>query len=310
MMDVTREEVKRIIDFLRENPVVAREFGVVVKAGVVERIDAFETVMEKHFEESSARFAALDAKFNELVREMHEGFEEARREREKGFDEARREREKGFEEAKKEREAGFAAANRKFEGHDRKFDSIIEEMHANAAEFRGKFEEHDRKFDSIIKKMDDGFAAANRKSEEHDRKFEALIKKMDEGFAVAAKERGSLGKTLGRLLEDRVRDRTEDYAERAGWMIDTRIVRGGEEIDMLVRDGISFFIETKSHADIDSLEQTARKSKKLKMPGILVGERIDRGVIKEARKRNILCLGLYELRSALRSGRIKKFYTK
>ncbi len=260
MMDVTREEVKRIIDFLRENPVVAREFGVVVNAGVVERIDAFETVMEKHFEESSARFAALDAKFNELVREMHEGFEEARREREKGFDEARREREKGFEEAKKEREAGFAAAN--------------------------------------------------RKSEEHDRKFEALIKKMDEGFAVAAKERGSLGKTLGRLLEDRVRDRTEDYAERAGWMIDTRIVRGGEEIDMLVRDGISFFIETKSHADIDSLEQTARKSKKLKMPGILVGERIDRGVIKEARKRNILCLGLYELRSALRSGRIKKFYTK
>ena len=309
-MDVTREEVKRIVDFLRENPDMAREFSVVINTGIVERIDSFEKVMERHFEESSARFAALDAKFNELIREMHEGFEEARREREKGF-----------EQAKMEREAGFAAATSRFEEHDRKFDAVIREMHegfeqakmereAGFAAANSRFEEHDRKFDAIIKKMDDGFAAANRKFEEHDRKFEALIKKMDEGFAIASKERSALGNTLGRLLEDRVKDRTEDYAERVGWKISARTVSGGEEVDLLVKDGISFFVETKSHADYDALEQVVRKSKKLKIPGMLVGERIDRGVMKEAKKRKILCLNLYELRSALESGRIRKFYSK
>ena len=309
-MDVTREEVKRIVDFLRENPDMAREFSVVINTGIVERIDSFEKVMERHFEESSARFAALDAKFNELIREMHEGFEQAGMEREKGFAEAR-----------KEREEGFAAANRRFEEHDRKFDAVIKEMHEGFEQARmerekgfaaanRRFEEHDRKFDAIIKKMDDGFAAANRKFEEHDRKFEALIKKMDEGFAIASKERSALGSTLGRLLEDRVRDRTEDYAERVGWKISARTVSGGEEVDLLVKDGVSFFVETKSHADYDALEQVVRKSKKLKIPGMLVGERIDRGVMKEAKKRKILCLNLYELRSALQSDRIRKFYSK
>ena len=309
-MDVTREEVKRIVDFLRENPGMAREFSVVINTGIVERIDSFEKVMERHFEESSARFAALDAKFNELIREMHEGFEQAGMEREKGFAEAR-----------KEREEGFAAANRRFEEHDRKFDAVIKEMHEGFEQARmerekgfaaanRRFEEHDRKFDAIIKKMDDGFAAANRKFEEHDRKFEALIKKMDEGFAIASKERSALGSTLGRLLEDRVRDRTEDYAERVGWKISARTVSGGEEVDLLVKDGVSFFVETKSHADYDALEQVVRKSKKLKIPGMLVGERIDRGVMKEAKKRKILCLNLYELRSALQSDRIRKFYSK
>ncbi len=309
-MDVTREEVKRIVDFLRENPGMAREFSVVINTGIVERIDSFEKVMERHFEESSARFAALDAKFNELIREMHEGFEQAGMEREKGFAEAR-----------KEREEGFAAANRRFEEHDRKFDAVIKEMHEGFEQARmerekgfaaanRRFEEHDRKFDAIIKKMDDGFAAANRKFEEHDRKFEALIKKMDEGFAIASKERSALGSTLGRLLEDRVRDRAEDYAERVGWKISARTVSGGEEVDLLVKDGVSFFVETKSHADYDALEQVVRKSKKLKIPGMLVGERIDRGVMKEAKKRKILCLNLYELRSALQSDRIRKFYSK
>ena len=143
-MDVTREEVKRIVDFLRENPDVAKEFSVVVSAGIVERIDSFEKVMERHFEESSARFEALDAKFNAIIKEMHEGFEEAR----------------------KEREAGFAAANRRFEEHDRKFDEIIKRMDETTASFNKKFEEHDRKFDEIIKRMDETTASFNNKFEQ------------------------------------------------------------------------------------------------------------------------------------------------
>ena len=259
MMDISRDEVRKIIDFLRENPDMAREFGVVINPALGDRIDSFERTMEKFFEEANARFLELDGKFDALIKEMHEGFE---------------------------------AVNRRLDAHE------------------SRLEEHDRKFDELIRKMDDGFAAANKKFEEHDRKFEALISKMDEGFSIASKERSAFGNTLGRLLEDRVRDRTEDYAERVGWKISTRIVSGGEEVDMLVKDGISFFVETKSHADFDSLEQITRKAKKLKMPGMLVGERIDRGVMKEAKKRKILCLNLYELRSALQSGRIKKFYSK
>jgi hypothetical protein len=158
--------------------------------------------------------------------------------------------------------------------------------------------------------MHEGFAAANKKFEEHDRKFDAVIKEMHEGFAAASKERSSLGNTLGRLLEDRVMDRTEDYAEKAGWEISSRVVSRGEEVDLLVKDGVSFFIETKSHADIDALEQTIRKSRKLKAPGILVGERVDRGVVKEAEKSKMLCLTLREFKSALKSGRIEKFYSK
>ncbi len=237
MMDVTREEVKRIVDFLRENPDVAREFSVVVSAGIVERIDSFEKVMERHFEESSARFEALDAKFNAIIKEMHEGFEEAR----------------------KEREAGFAAANRRFEEHDRKFDAIIKEMH--------------------------------------------------EGFAVASKERSSLGNTLGRIIEDRVRDKIEFYAENIGWKSKTRVVSHDEEIDILVRDGVSFFVEAKSHADMDALKQVVRKSKKLRLPGVLVGDRLDRGVVVEAKRLKILCLTLFEFRKALQTGRIERLYS-
>ncbi len=262
MMDVTREEVKRIVDFLRENPDVAREFSVVVSAGIVERIDSFEKVMERHFEESSARFEALDAKFNAIIKEMHEGFEEAR----------------------KEREAGFAAANR-------------------------RFEEHDRKFDEIIKRMDETTASFNKKFEEHDRKFDAIIKEMHEGFAVASKERSSLGNTLGRIIEDRVRDKIEFYAENIGWKSKTRVVSHDEEIDILVRDGVSFFVEAKSHADMDALKQVVRKSKKLRLPGVLVGDRLDRGVVVEAKRLKILCLTLFEFRKALQTGRIERLYS-
>ncbi len=287
MMDVTREEVKRIVDFLRENPDVAREFSVVVSAGIVERIDSFEKVMERHFEESSARFEALDAKFNAIIKEMHEGFEEAR----------------------KEREAGFAAANRRFEEHDRKFDEIIKRMDETTASFNKKFEEHDRKFDEIIKRMDETTASFNKKFEEHDRKFDAIIKEMHEGFAVASKERSSLGNTLGRIIEDRVRDKIEFYAENIGWKSKTRVVSHDEEIDILVRDGVSFFVEAKSHADMDALKQVVRKSKKLRLPGVLVGDRLDRGVVVEAKRLKILCLTLFEFRKALQTGRIERLYS-
>ncbi len=348
MMDISRDEVRKIIDFLRENPDMAREFGVVINPALGDRIDSFERTMEKFFEEANARFLELDGKFDALIKEMHEGFEAVNRrldahesrleEHDRKFDQVIKEMHEGFEAVNrrldahesrleehdrkfdqviKEMHEGFEAVNRRLdahesrlEEHDRKFDELIRKMDDGFAAANKKFEEHDRKFDELIRKMDDGFAAANKKFEEHDRKFEALISKMDEGFSIASKERSTLGNTLGRLLEDRVRDRTEDYAERVGWKISTRIVSGGEEVDMLVKDGISFFVETKSHADFDSLEQITRKAKKLKMPGMLVGERIDRGVMKEAKKRKILCLNLYELRSALQSGRIKKFYSK
>ncbi|MCL5677778.1 MAG: hypothetical protein M1442_00715 [Candidatus Thermoplasmatota archaeon] len=323
MMDVTREEVKRIVDFLRENPDVAREFSVVVSAGIVERIDSFEKVMERHFEESSARFEALDAKFNAIIKEMHEGFEEARKEREAGFAAANRrfeehdrkfdaiikEMHEGFEEARKEREAGFAAANRRFEEHDRKFDEIIKRMDETTASFNKKFEEHDRKFDEIIKRMDETTASFNKKFEEHDRKFDAIIKEMHEGFAVASKERSSLGNTLGRIIEDRVRDKIEFYAENIGWKSKTRVVSHDEEIDILVRDGVSFFVEAKSHADMDALKQVVRKSKKLRLPGVLVGDRLDRGVVVEAKRLKILCLTLFEFRKALQTGRIERLYS-
>ena len=323
MMDVTREEVKRIVDFLRENPDVAKEFSVVVSAGIVERIDSFEKVMERHFEESSARFEALDAKFNAIIKEMHEGFEEARKEREAGFaaanrrfeehdrkfDEIIKEMHEGFEEARKEREAGFAAANRRFEEHDRKFDEIIKRMDETTASFNKKFEEHDRKFDEIIKRMDETTASFNKKFEEHDRKFDAIIKEMHEGFAVASKERSSLGNTLGRIIEDRVRDKIEFYAENIGWKSKTRVVSHDEEIDILVRDGVSFFVEAKSHADMDALKQVVRKSKKLRLPGVLVGDRLDRGVVVEAKRLKILCLTLFEFRKALQTGRIERLYS-
>ncbi len=323
MMDVTREEVKRIVDFLRENPDVAKEFSVVVSAGIVERIDSFEKVMERHFEESSARFEALDAKFNAIIKEMHEGFEEARKEREAGFAAANRrfeehdrkfdaiikEMHEGFEEARKEREAGFAAANRRFEEHDRKFDEIIKRMDETTASFNKKFEEHDRKFDEIIKRMDETTASFNKKFEEHDRKFDAIIKEMHEGFAVASKERSSLGNTLGRIIEDRVRDKIEFYAENIGWKSKTRVVSHDEEIDILVRDGVSFFVEAKSHADMDALKQVVRKSKKLRLPGVLVGDRLDRGVVVEAKRLKILCLTLFEFRKALQTGRIERLYS-
>ncbi len=291
MMDISRDEVRKIIDFLRENPDMAREFGVVINPALGDRIDSFERTMEKFFEEANARFLELDGKFDALIKEMHEGFEAVNR-RLDAHESRLEEHDRKFDQVIKEMHEGFEAVNRRLDAHE------------------SRLEEHDRKFDELIRKMDDGFAAANKKFEEHDRKFEALISKMDEGFSIASKERSALGNTLGRLLEDRVRDRTEDYAERVGWKISTRIVSGGEEVDMLVKDGISFFVETKSHADFDSLEQITRKAKKLKMPGMLVGERIDRGVMKEAKKRKILCLNLYELRSALQSGRIKKFYSK
>ncbi len=259
MMDVSREDVKKIIDFLRENPDMAREFGVVIHPALDERLDSFERTMEKRFAEANARFLALDEKFDALIREMHEGFE---------------------------------AVNKRLE---------VQELRLDA---------HDRKFDSLIKEMHDGFDAANKKFAEHDRKFDSLIKEMHDGFAVASKERSSLGNTLGKLIENRVADRVEDFAEKRGWKISSRTVSEGEEVDLMVRDGLKFFVETKSHADRDALEQTLRKAKKLKMPGILVGERMDRGVVKEAKLKNLLCLNLREFRNALESGKIERFLSK
>jgi len=311
-MDVTREEVKRIVDFLRENPDVAREFSVVVSAGIVERIDSFEKVMERHFEESSARFEALDAKFNAIIKEMHEGFEEARKEREAGFAAANRrfeEHDRKFDAIIKRMDETTASFNKKFEEHDRKFDAIIKRMDETTASFNKKFEEHDRKFDEIIKRMDETTASFNKKFEEHDRKFDAIIKEMHEGFAVASKERSSLGNTLGRIIEDRVRDKIEFYAENIGWKSKTRVVSHDEEIDILVRDGVSFFVEAKSHADMDALKQVVRKSKKLRLPGVLVGDRLDRGVVVEAKRLKILCLTLFEFRKALQTGRIERLYS-
>ncbi len=234
MMDVSREDVKKIIDFLRENPDMAREFGVVIHPALDERLDSFERTMEKRFAEANARFLALDEKFDALIKEMHEGFE---------------------------------AVNKRLE---------VQELRLDA----------------------------------HDRKFDSLIKEMHDGFAVASKERSSLGNTLGKLIENRVADRVEDFAEKRGWKISSRTVSEGEEVDLMVRDGLKFFVETKSHADRDALEQTLRKAKKLKMPGILVGERMDRGVVKEAKLKNLLCLNLREFRNALESGKIERFLSK
>ncbi len=295
-MDVTREEVKRIVDFLRENPGMAREFSVVINTGIVERIDSFEKVMERHFEESSARFAALDAKFNELIREMHANAEAASKkfeehdrkfdaiikEMHEGFEQARMEREKGFEEARKEREEGFAAANRRFEEHDRKFDAVIREMH-------------------------EGFEEARR---EREKGFEEARKEREAGFAAVNKQIGSIGSTLGRLIEDRLGDKTEAYAERHGWTVSRRIQADGEEIDFLIKNGVRLLIEVKSHADMASLDQVVRKSKKLKTRGVLVGERVDRGVVREAGRRKILCLSLYEFDKWLKQGGPEKFYSK
>ncbi|MBX8631332.1 MAG: hypothetical protein J9259_02245, partial [Thermoplasmata archaeon YP2-bin.285] len=173
-----------------------------------------------------------------------------------------------------------------------------------------KFAEHDRKFDALIKEMHDGFEIANKKFAEHDRKFDALIKEMHDGFAIASKERGSIGNTLGKLIENRIADRVEDFAERKGWKISSRVVSKGEEVDLLVRDGLKFFVETKSHADRVALEQTLRKVRKLGIPGVLVGERIDTGVMKEARMKKLLCLSLGDFRSALESGRLERFLSK
>ena len=284
MMDVSREDVKKIIDFLRENPDMAREFGVVIHPALDERLDSFERTMEKRFAEANARFLALDDKFDALIKEMHEGFEAVNKRLE--------------------------VQELRLDAHDRKFDSLIKEMHDGFDAANKKFAEHDRKFDSLIKEMHDGFDAANKKFAEHDRKFDSLIKEMHDGFAVASKERSSLGNTLGKLIENRVADRVEDFAEKRGWKISSRTVSEGEEVDLMVRDGLKFFVETKSHADRDALEQTLRKAKKLKMPGILVGERMDRGVVKEAKLKNLLCLNLREFRNALESGKIERFLSK
>ncbi len=291
MMDVSREDVKKIIDFLRENPDMAREFGVVIHPALDERLDSFERTMEKRFAEANARFLALDEKFDALIREMHEGFEAVNKRLE--------------------------VQELKLKEHDEKFDALIREMHEGFEAVNKRLEvqelrldAHDRKFDSLIKEMHDGFDAANKKFAEHDRKFDSLIKEMHDGFAVASKERSSLGNTLGKLIENRVADRVEDFAEKRGWKISSRTVSEGEEVDLMVRDGLKFFVETKSHADRDALEQTLRKAKKLKMPGILVGERMDRGVVKEAKLKNLLCLNLREFRNALESGKIERFLSK
>jgi hypothetical protein len=372
-MEVSREEVRKIIDFLRENPDMAREFGVVIHPVLDERLDSFERAMEKHFAEASSRFLALDEKFDALIKEMHEGFEAVNKrletqdlrlkehdekfdalikemhegfeavnkrletqdlrlkEHDEKFDALIKEMHEGFEAVNKRLETqdlrlgvhdrkfdslikemhdGFEAANKKFAEHDRKFDSLIKEMHDGFEAANKKFAEHDRKFDSLIKEMHDGFEAANKKFAEHDRKFDSLIKEMHDGFAIASRERGSLGNTLGKLIENRVTDRVEDFAERRGWKISLRTVNDSEEVDLMVRNGLKFFVETKSHADRDALEQTLRKARKLKIPGILVGERIDRGVLKEAKVKKLLCLNLREFRNALESGKIERFLSK
>ncbi len=323
MMDVSREDVKKIIDFLRENPDMAREFGVVIHPALDERLDSFERTMEKRFAEANARFLALDEKFDALIKEMHEGFEAVNKRLE--VQELRLDaHDRKFDSLIKEMHEGFEAVNKRLEvqelrlkEHDEKFDALIREMHEGFEAVNKRLEvqelrldAHDRKFDSLIKEMHDGFDAANKKFAEHDRKFDSLIKEMHDGFAVASKERSSLGNTLGKLIENRVADRVEDFAEKRGWKISSRTVSEGEEVDLMVRDGLKFFVETKSHADRDALEQTLRKAKKLKMPGILVGERMDRGVVKEAKLKNLLCLNLREFRNALESGKIERFLSK
>jgi hypothetical protein len=316
-MEVSREEVRKIIDFLRENPDMAREFGVVIHPVLDERLDSFERAMEKHFAEASSRFLALDEKFDALIKEMHEGFEAVNK-RLETQDLRLKEHDEKFDALIKEMHEGFEAVNKRLETqdlrlgvqHDRKFDSLIKEMHDGFEAANKKFAEHDRKFDSLIKEMHDGFEAANKKFAEHDRKFDSLIKEMHDGFAIASRERGSLGNTLGKLIENRVTDRVEDFAERRGWKISLRTVNDSEEVDLMVRNGLKFFVETKSHADRDALEQTLRKARKLKIPGILVGERIDRGVLKEAKVKKLLCLNLREFRNALESGKIERFLSK
>ena len=233
-MEISKEEVRKIIDFLRENPDLAREFGVALYPVLNDRLDSFEHLMDKHFAETNERFLVLNEKFDRLVKEMHDGFE------------------------------------------------------------------------TINKRLD----AQEFRLNEHDRKFDALIKEMHDGFAIASKERGSIGNTLGKLIENRIADRVEDFAERKGWKISSRVVSKGEEVDLLVRDGLKFFVETKSHADRVALEQTLRKVRKLGIPGVLVGERIDTGVMKEARMKKLLCLSLGDFRSALESGRLERFLSK
>ncbi|MBX8631333.1 MAG: hypothetical protein J9259_02250, partial [Thermoplasmata archaeon YP2-bin.285] len=103
MMEISKEEVRKIIDFLRENPDLAREFGVALYPVLNDRLDSFEHLMDKHFAETNERFLVLNEKFDRLVKEMHDGFETINKR--------------------------LDAQEFRLNEHDRKFDALIKEMH-------------------------------------------------------------------------------------------------------------------------------------------------------------------------------------
>ncbi|MBX8635125.1 MAG: hypothetical protein KIY09_01635, partial [Thermoplasmata archaeon] len=117
MMDISRDEVRKIIDFLRENPDMAREFGVVINPALGDRIDSFERTMEKFFEEANARFLELDGKFDALIKEMHEGFEAVNR-RLDAHESRLEEHDRKFDQVIKEMHEGFEAVNRRLDAHE------------------------------------------------------------------------------------------------------------------------------------------------------------------------------------------------
>jgi hypothetical protein len=163
----------------------------------------------------------------------------------------------GYGEVLEELKRLRADFSKRFEKHDKKFESIEEEI----KNIYKRLEEHDRKFESIeneIKKLREDF---NRRFNEQDEKLNHIQRRLD-----------ALGARWGLMSESAFREGMKGLIERYfGGKVEKWIYKDDEglvfgypsiiDVDLVVRDGEHILIEVKSHVDRSDLATLLRKGK-------------------------------------------------
>ncbi len=163
------------------------------------------------------------------------------------------------------------------EQHDQKFNQILEKM-----------EEHDRKFNEILKRLDRHEEEIKRiweKLEEHDKKFNEILAELREHrrrLEEHEKRLGSLGETLGILMEITLSERTVRELMRLSSM-------EGDSVELVEYNKminyeyeVDVYMETRSRIYLVEIKSRPGKrdvDKLVRLQGFVAGKRRDKVVV-------------------------------
>ncbi|AEA12818.1 hypothetical protein TUZN_1342 [Thermoproteus uzoniensis 768-20] len=179
---------------------------------------------------------------------------------------------------------GFQEVNKRLEAHEK----LLEEHNRRLEELTKAVAELGKRLEELGKRVEEQgriLAEHSRVLAEHGRRLDELTKAVAE-LKVAM---GSLGRRWGRDLERTVLEIYRDALEKRGVEpgrvekfvytdVDGRYLRPGAriEVDVYIRDGRTYLLGVKSHAELEDVEWFAEKAQAAEK---ILGRRADRLII-------------------------------